>query len=232
MTVEPFVRELPESRLPLWRIREFSELYVDAMVCDDVGQILFFSVFGRDGAIQQLLAAFHLPSNQGGIDVVTLLKAVDTCPEWTGSARGLVGDPNRFTKLTGKLPRGCFGQLAHVFIYDKAVMAPDQSAGVGWVLSFDSTEADHQARIWSMVKRLLPLPVLDHWQASLLHAVSDQIIHLDREHRAVWPAVGRVRASQVRLDESIRDTISRLVRERVLTREAVAVPRDRSAGAA
>lgn len=218
MSVEPFP-DLPETTLPLWRIREFSEVYVDAMVRDDIGQFVFASLFGRDGAIQQLLAAFHLRQSEGGIDSGTLVNASSACPTWANSTRFAVGDPKRLTKMTGKLPRGIFGNLVHVFVYDEAVIDADRSAGSGWVLSFDGTDADHQARIWAVLKELLQVPVLDHWQAPLLAALADQIHHCDRDHRAAFPAIGRVRASQILLNEQVADLISQLVRDRVLTRE-------------
>lgn len=218
--VEPFVRELPEPTLPLWRVQAFPDIHVDAMVCDELGQIVLLSAFGRDGAIQQLLAAFHLPRDQGGIDTVVLESATAACPSWTHRSRALIGDPKRFSKLTGKLPRGMFGQLAHVFIYDEGAVAPDHTGGSGWVLSFGASAADHQARIWGLLKQLLPLPVLDHWKVPLLEAVADQLVHMDREHGAAWPAVGCVRASLLRLDSAtIADTVSKLVRDGVLTRE-------------
>ena len=218
MTVEPLLRDVPESALALWRIRELSDLYVDALVRDELGQIVFMSVFGRDGAIQQLFAAFHLAKSEGGIDRVTLESATRACPSWTVGEVGTIGDPKRFAKVTGKLPaKGLFGVLSHVFVFDSKVVGPDPSHGTGWVLSYQASEAEHQARIWALVTRLLAVPVLDHWQEALLAAVPDQIHHMDRVS-SPWPAVGRVRASQVRLADDIKDTISQLVRERVLTR--------------
>lgn len=218
--VEPLLREVPTSTLPVWRIRELSDLFVDALVCDEAGQILFVSVYGRDGAIQQLMSAFHLPTSQGGVDLLTLEPATRPCPHWSRGMRALVGDPKRFGKLTGKLSRGLFGVVSHVFIYDEAAIAADHSAGSGWVISHDCTEEAHQARIWGMVKRLLPLPVLDHWRDALLGAIGNMVVHMDRNAGASWPAIGRVRAAQVRLDNSIKETVSGLVRAGVLTREA------------
>ena len=217
MTVEPLLRDLPEPALPIWQIRELSDLYVDALVRDDVGQIVFLSVFGRDGAIQQLFAALHLPVSQGGIDRVTLDIASSACPAWTAGETGTVGEPKRFTKRTGKLGRGLFGTLAQAFVFDEALVDPDHTTGSGWVLSLDASDAEHQDRIWGLVRRLLPLPTLDHWQAPLLEAIADRIHHQDRRH-SDWPAIGRVRAAQVRLDDAVAETVSRLVRGRVLTR--------------
>ena len=218
MTVEPLLRDVPESALALWRIRELSDLYVDALVRDELGQIVFMSVFGRDGAIQQLFAAFHLPKSEGGIDRVTLECETRATPSWTVGEVGTIGDPKRFAKITGKLPaKGLFGVLSHVFVFDQKVVGPDQSEGTGWVLSYQATEAEHRTRIWALVMRLLAVPVLDHWQEALLAAIPDQIHHMDHAN-SPWPAIGRVQASQVRLAAGITDTISQLVRERVLTR--------------
>ena len=232
MNVEPLLRETPESDLALWKIRELSDLYVDALVRDDVGQIAFLSVFGRDGAIHQLFAAFHLPTGEGGIDRVTLESASHACPAWSTGETATVGDAKRFAKLTGKLPaRALFGALTQAFVYDEALIAPDQNNGSGWVLSLDASDAEHQQRIWAMTARLLPVPTLDHWKEPVLEAIASQIHHQDRLH-SQWPAIGRVRASQVRLDQTVPETISRLVRDRVLIRTPEAAGRPQSEASA
>ena len=40
----------------LFKLRELSDLFADACVRDEAGQLMFLSLYGRDTAIQQLLA--------------------------------------------------------------------------------------------------------------------------------------------------------------------------------
>jgi hypothetical protein len=220
MEASTFLKAMPSAQLPLWQVNELLDVYVDSMVTDVSGEVMFMSAYGRDGALQQLLAAFHLPRTQGGIDRISLIPANEACGGQR--IRGTVGDAKRLTKLTGKLPRGCFGPLSQVFIYDEALVRPDFESGRGWVLSFGQDESQHRDRIWAVAKQLLPIPVLDHWRDLLLSEIEQidhNIVHMDKTSGDFRASIGRVRASCVRLDhQQITQVVSRLVRSGVLTR--------------
>jgi hypothetical protein len=113
----------------LFKLRELSDLYADACVRDESGQLMFLSLYGRDTAIQQLLAAFTLKVSEGGFDSFHLQ---DPAGE---SHRVHVGNADRLEKFTGKLPRdNLFGNLVHLWLYDPALTRPDRSNRVAWVL--------------------------------------------------------------------------------------------------
>lgn len=57
---------------PLWSLKEVPALYLDAYVADDAGQAVFMSFWGRDTAIQELLAKLTLFANEGGLSGLTL----------------------------------------------------------------------------------------------------------------------------------------------------------------
>lgn len=44
----------------LYQIEEFSDIWADACLRDSEGRLMFLSVYGRDGVLMQMLAAFEL----------------------------------------------------------------------------------------------------------------------------------------------------------------------------
>ncbi len=48
------------------------DVYADAYLADDSGRLLFLSVWGRDTALQELLARLQLPRSDNGIREFTL----------------------------------------------------------------------------------------------------------------------------------------------------------------
>lgn len=223
---------------PLWRIKEFSDVFLDALVRNEAGQLMFASLYGRDTAIQQLLAAFSLPLSSGGIDRITLtpveaatrlgdqVAGVVSLPPSAPAQhdpRGMafIGDASRLTKLTGKLPRrSLFGPVSHVFIYDPAVVEPDTANGRAWVLTLDARQ-DHRQAVWAMIQRISPVPLVEAWQGPVLTALGDTIVQdLNHHARVTWPTLGPIQASMIDLGEGFSQAISELVKSRVLTRFA------------
>lgn len=222
--IEPLLRNTPASALPVWRVEELSDLFIDAIAVDEHSQIMFLSVFGRDGAIQQLLSAFHLPVTEGGIDKLTIVPGNRNCdPGRRGKV--LVGDPKRFGKTTGKLPRGLFGVVTQVFIYDQVIAKVDRGSGAAWVVSHDASDAQHRERVWRTLQQILPLPVLAHWREPLLASIGGSIAPVTH--------LGRVRASRICIDlDEVMERVSQLVRQGVLTREPDSAASPRSSASA
>lgn len=227
------------TSVPLWGIREFSDVFLDALVRNEAGQLMFASLYGRDTAIQQLLAAFSLPVTSGGVDRITL-KPVKAPPRPGDGVAGVVtlhpeapagedhrgiafiGDASRLTKLAGKLPRrSLFGPVSHVFIYDPMVIDPDTANGRAWVLTFGNDGQDHRQSVWAMIQRISPVPLIEAWCEPVLAALGEKII-TDLNAKATWPALGPIQASLIDLGEHFSQAISLLVKNRVLTRQAEA----------
>lgn len=227
------------ASVPLWGIREFSDVFLDALVRNEAGQLMFASLYGRDTAIQQLLAAFSLPVTSGGVDRITL-KPVEAPPRPGDGVAGVVplhpetpagedhrgiafiGDASRLTKLAGKLPRrSLFGPVSHVFIYDPMVIDPDTANGRAWVLTFGNDSQDHRQSVWAMIQRISPVPLIEAWREPVLAALGEKII-TDLNAKATWPGLGPIQASLIDLGDGFSQAISLLVKNRVLTRQAEA----------
>ncbi len=201
----------------LYRLRELADLYVDACIRDEAGRLMFLSVYGRDTALQQLLASFQLPTSSGGMDLVTLENP--DAENGLRVVRLFVGDASRLSKQTGRLPRSLFGHLVHAWIYDPVVIQPDKSNGIGWVMldvEEGSTASPEKARaaVWTMVSHLSPIPLLPHWRDAVLQAMGEQLVVT--LSKTSFPPVGRLRAAKVSLPEDFSARISQLVKAGLL----------------
>jgi hypothetical protein len=197
-----------------------SDLVADACVRDEAGQLVFLSLYGRDTAIQQLLAAFTLKVGEGGLDSFHLQ---DPAGE---SHRVHVGNADRLEKFTGKLPRdNLFGNLVHLWLYDPALIRPDRSNRVGWVLvdgAEDPLGPSETIRtwVWGLYKLLSPVPLLDTWQQAVLSRTGDEVVTLMDE--TPYPPLGRITAARVGLPDHFPEIVSGMVKAGVLTQEAPA----------
>jgi hypothetical protein len=205
----------------LYKLRELSDLFADACVRDESGQLMFLSLYGRDTAIQQLLAAFTLKVGEGGLDSFHL-------QDPAGDAHRVhVGNADRLEKFTGKLPRdNLFGNLVHLWLYDPILTRPDRSNRVAWVLvdgvddPSDQTEAIW-SRVWGLYKLLSPVPLLDTWQAPVLVRTGAEGVTLMDE--TPYPPLGRIAAARISLPDHFPETVSGMVKAGELALEQLAI---------
>lgn len=200
----------------LFNLVELSDLFVDACVRNQAGQLLFMSCYGRDTALQQLLAAFQLKANAGGLDHFRLEDSMSNLETV------FVGDPGRLEKFNGRLPReNLFGNLVHTWIYDPAVIRPDFANRSSWVIEprpwSEMSREEMRAKVWETYRVLSPVPLLDHWCDTLLKATADHYVTL--MHQTAYKPVGRCWAFRVHLDDSFLERVSMLVKSGELTLE-------------
>ena len=194
----------------LYPIKELQDIFVDACVRAPDGELVFISVFGRDGAVQQLYASLHLGIQEGGIRQLTLLDPGNSQPVATVP----VGDPRRLDKYSGRLPKdNLFGNLVHTWIYDESLVTPSRAAGSAWLLVDRETQVHDdeslQASVWSLIEQLSPIPLLPHWRTPVLDALGNQLVaHLGD---APYAPVGRIHASRVALPDAFAKAISEFV---------------------
>lgn len=197
----------------MFRIKEVADVFVDACVRDEEGRLLFLSCFGRDTAIQQLLAAFYLKPTEGGLETFQLVE-----PGAAVHAAGdlvRVGNAEHLQKLAGRLPReNVFGNLTHTWIYDSVIVRPDRAIRTAWVLD-PQNSAERRSdqvliRVWEVFKLLSPVPLLDEWQPTLMKACFDDCVK-DMSASA-FPPIGRISAQKVTVPDSFVGTVSALVK--------------------
>ena len=205
----------------LFKLRELSDLFADACVRDEAGQLMFLSLYGRDTAIQQLLAAFTLKVGEGGLDGFHLQDPVGE------SHRVHVGNADRLEKFTGKLPReNLFGNLVHLWLYDPILTRPDRSNRVAWVLveGVDDPSARTEAiwlRSWELYRLLSPVPLLDTWQTPVLARTGAEVVTLMDE--TPYPPLGRIAAARIGLPDQFPEIVSGMVKAGELALEQLAI---------
>ncbi|MEX3690371.1 hypothetical protein AB3X91_17360 [Paraburkholderia sp. BR14263] len=195
----------------LYPIKELQDIFIDACVRAPDGDLAFVSVFGRDGAVQQLYASLHLGVQEGGIRQITLID-----PDSSQTIAAVpIGDPRRLDKYSGRLPRdNLFGNLVHTWIYDESLLTPSKATGSAWLLVDHETqahdEASLEARVWSLIEQLSPIPLLPHWRSLVLAELGERLV--SRLDETPYAPVGRLDALRIALPDSFTEAISSFVR--------------------
>ena len=141
-------------------IDELHDVFCDALVDDD-GWLVFASCWGRDTAIQELLARLTLPDSEGGLSKLTFL---DDAMNRTVS----IGNPDRLDKMTGRMPKAnLFGDIVHLWLFDKKAVTPDFVNRRAYLLLLP--DQDDYAATWALIKSVCPLPLLDYWQDAVVN---------------------------------------------------------------
>lgn len=210
----------------LYRIDEVADVFVDACVRNSNGLMMFVSAFGRDTAIKELLGRIEIGSKgSDGITTLTLVQG-DQTKDSIGRIEVVLGDTKRFEKATGRLPKCLFGNLSHLWIYDPVVQRPDKGAQQAWLLdqsiqlAGDGTGSSTLSpamgsRLWSTIKTLSIVPLLDHWMLPVLTYLF-QDGHIAQMGVGIGAfisrPVGPVGAYQVQLPDDFAEHICSMVR--------------------
>lgn len=142
----------------LFSLSAIADVYADAYLADDSGNLIFLSVWGRDTALQELLARLQLPRSENGIRDFNLVGE---------DGKKLVSVPNidELEKVTTKTGQTILGDLTQLWIYDKLASRPDIVNHRGLMLH----NPDHGLTDpWPLLKSVCPLPLLDTWKDIML----------------------------------------------------------------
>jgi hypothetical protein len=155
---------LNESGMPLMVLPEVHGIFADAVVTDEHDALIFLSLWGRDTAIQELLARLSVPEREGGLEQLSLIGP----DHQQVQIRTLNVD--RYGKITGRMPKdNLFGAVTQLWLYDRLVIEPDRVNRKAIMLHRDSGEA-LESRLWRLIRQTCHLPLLDHWKHTVLDA--------------------------------------------------------------
>ncbi|HGE6810425.1 TPA: hypothetical protein ACGB9W_004750 [Pseudomonas aeruginosa] len=207
---------------PLYRIDECGDVMADACVRGEDGDLIFLSAWARDTAIQQFIARLTLGPADDGLDQFHLVT------DQGGSVPVFVPSVERLEKrLTRSYRRTLFGSLVNLWLFDRRCIKPDKSTASALAL-LPRSATDPTSRMWHLVKDTCPLPLLDHWQGTVLALLRDRGMLRDLP-RALGPLQGfRLELDVPALTEALGDLIRREVLTayeypaRIWTPEAVA----------
>jgi hypothetical protein len=206
------------------------DVYVDACVRNEAGQLMFMSMFGRDTATRELMARIQLASGQDSLRELTL--------QGYGPYKGQkhtvqVADAKELDKLTGRLPKGLYGELTHVWIFHPSIKGVDKGAKRAWIIEHGRALNQDmlKTRVWQTVCELADIPLLQHWREPVLRQIWDSMVfemgktNPDPNTGAAGVApqfckpLGPVQACQVRLADSFAEQVSKLIRAGILSLE-------------
>jgi hypothetical protein len=204
----------------LLRVREVSDLFVDVCVREpDTGDLLFLSIFGRDGAMLNFFASFSLPPSQGGLTEFHLVDAEDI------QHVVHVGKADSLAKHTGKLPAkgSLFGNLTHAWLYEPRIQGVDRPNRSTWALFPLATYACAEVQtqqgvadaVWRQVQDLSPLPLPDEWRSTVMDLCDGYVSWLD-EPGVLYPPLGPIMACRIALPDAFMTRLSDAVRSGAL----------------
>ena len=170
----------------LMQVDEAPELFADAVLVDAADNLLFLSLWGRDTALQEFLARLSLPAHEGGLDSF-FLRPGNTANGLPRRKLVQIGDPDRLEHYSGRMPTNIFGDMAHLWLFNRLVTEPDLANRRTIALfkpdevSTDSEREVVHGRIWQLTKAICHLPLLDHWIEPVTAAFRsrDWIKHFD-----------------------------------------------------
>ena len=175
------------------------DLYIDAVLTDESGHLIFMSVWGRDTALQEFIARLQLPLTENGIRDFRAI----------GEQSVYVQIPNvdSLEKTSAKTSRNTvFGQLTQLWIYDKLVAQPDRLNRRA-IMLYQPGDIPNP---WPLVRSVCHLPLLDHWRDAFL----------DRCRRQSWlrdlEGIG-IQGVIVEMDDAVENVITEMIQNRVLT---------------
>ena len=134
-------------------------LYLDAFVQDEHDEVIFLSLWARDGDMQHFFAALTLPITQGGYRERTVNQP-------NGQSHTLhLNRVSDMKKMTTRLPKYTpVGEWVHTWLMLPALTKTPHGSQEAWLIS--PTALDWNA-LWPTVKNLCHLPLLDSWQPYL-----------------------------------------------------------------
>jgi hypothetical protein len=200
----------------MYKLMELSDLYSDACIRDETGRLMFISLYGRDTAILQLLAAMTLKDTEGGISTFRL--SIKDCNNIETIERVRVDASDRLQKHSGRLPNeNLFGNLVHAWIYDPALIQPDKPNRSAWyVLNkkfLRESEQEAMQGVWGLYKTLSPVPLLDDWMGAVIEATPTCVSNMSD---CDYSPIGNVTAIRVMLPEDFPEIISGMVKSRTI----------------
>ncbi|WP_110633550.1 hypothetical protein [Salinicola salarius] len=158
------------TAIPLWRLSEAPELFLDSYVADG-DRAVFLSLWGRDTAIHELMAKLTLPIAEGGWTGITLQR--------DGQSVALQLDRERLAKRTTRTYRQTrFGSLLNLWLFDQRCQDPDRANRQCYAIFNErDPRQDKSAMLWSRLRDLAAFPLLDHWRPT--------VVQLLLEHGAI-----------------------------------------------
>lgn len=145
-------------------VLELPDLVVDSCITDKSCNLIFCSIWGRDTAVQEILARITLnPSENLSLQSITI--------DGEGVHSPVYFNKELLEKKAARsYPGTLFGNMTHLWLFDKRILEPDYANHSAYLLC--GSEDDATDRIWPLICELAPFPLPDHWRSAVLRAVA------------------------------------------------------------
>lgn len=147
-----------------------TNVFCDGLLTDAENGLMFISLWGRDTAIQELLARLTLPDHEQGIRRFKVEGDRIRQPVCVPDVSVLEKQQARAGKSN------LFGELAQIFLYLRTLTKPDLTTRQSWrlfqtdAMSTPFIEPD----VWPLIVETCHLPLLNHWRKPVTRAFRQQ----------------------------------------------------------
>jgi hypothetical protein len=143
-------------------------VFCDAHLVDESGVCRFLSLWGRDTALQELLARLTLSTSEGGLRSLWIGESGEPGATFVPAL-----DPDQWVRVSARRTDTLFGDLVHVWLHDRLANEPDRANGRALLLHRTSGDDPEHAQalwdaLWRVVQQVLWVPVQPHWQRPLI----------------------------------------------------------------
>ncbi len=190
----------------LFRIDECPDLMADSVVGDEHGNLVFFSFWARDTAVQEFLARLTLARDEQGLNQFHVVHE-------QGSAISVFVDnvDNLEKRTTRAYRRTLFGALTNVWLFDRRCVKPDKANASALVL-LPRDSVHRTDRLWRLVQDTCPLPLLDHWREPVL-----ELLQSRQMLTALPRSLGPLEGYRLSIDiPALRTSVGNLIRQGTL----------------
>ncbi len=191
----------------LLQLSEIPHIMSDGYICDERRSLLFLSVWGRDTAVQELLARMTLKNE----DALTLFTLTDAS---LNEHILFPGNNDNFDKRSSRHQQTRFGTLVHAWLFDKRCLTPDRANGQAFLL-LKREDPYWRERVWTLLNETTTLPLLEHWR--------DRVLTLIQTSQMLIPigGYGELTGWLLSLDTPV---LTRLISEAIVMRELSTTP--------
>ncbi|APV90416.1 hypothetical protein [Salmonella enterica] len=194
--------------MSMLQLGEVPHIMSDGYICDERRSLIFLSIWGRDTAVQELLARLTLKNE----DALTQLTLIDTS---LNEHIIFPGNTDNIDKRASRHSQTRFGTLVHSWLFDKRCLTPDRANGNAFLL-LRRDDPQWRERVWSLLNETTTLPLLEHWR--------DRVLTLLQTSQMLTPVGGYGDLSGWQLSLDI-PRLTGLISEAIIMRELSTTPR-------
>jgi hypothetical protein len=161
---------MPKQFFPetLYPIRESKDLMADGYLADEGGNLILISLWGRDTAMQQLLARLTLGPEKDGLNSLHIVGPDESVIELA------IANVQALEKRAAReYGRTLFGTIVHLWLFDLRCIEPDKANGTAVIL-VPKDDPLRVQRLWVVVQDTCPLPLLPHWRDLVLELLKSR----------------------------------------------------------